>query len=130
MRDRGEGSDGGWILVFRKKAWKTRNSQDIHTVFVDNLPESLDPKGLYTLFSKFGVVVDVYIPNRRRKVTSSQFGFVRYNYSAATGVAIQKAHGTWRDNREIKVKMAEFSKAQSKNGKQQVLHKGEATTTH
>ncbi|KAL7194530.1 hypothetical protein ACSBR1_034872 [Camellia fascicularis] len=117
MRARGEGPNGGWIPVFHKKTCSTRNSQDIHTVFVDNLPESLDPKGLCTLFSKFGVVVDVYIPNKRRKVTSSQFGFVRYNCPVAAGMAIQKAHGTWCDNCEIKVKMAEFSKAQSKNGK-------------
>ncbi|GMP84736.1 hypothetical protein CsSME_00038149 [Camellia sinensis var. sinensis] len=126
MEEKGD----GWIPVFRRKARITRRSQDIHTVFVDNLPETLDPKGLFSLFSKFGVVMDVYIPIKRRKATSSRFGFVRYNCPVAARVAIQKAHGTWCDNREIKVKMAEFSKAQSKNGKQRVLQRGVGNTTH
>ncbi|GMP56127.1 hypothetical protein CsSME_00020715 [Camellia sinensis var. sinensis] len=120
----------GWIPVFRRKARVSRRSQDIHTVFVDNLPETLDPKGLFSLFSKFGVVMDVYIPIKRRKATSSRFGFVRYNCPVAAKVAIQKAHGTWCDNHEIKVKMAEFSKAQSKHGQQRVLQRGVGNTTH
>ncbi|KAL7254797.1 hypothetical protein ACSBR1_009028 [Camellia fascicularis] len=72
----------------RRKAWPNKKSED-------NLPESLEPKGLYTLFSKFRVIMDVYIPNKRRKLTSSRFGFVRYNCSVASGVDVRKAHGTW-----------------------------------
>ncbi|KAL7245687.1 hypothetical protein ACSBR2_000922 [Camellia fascicularis] len=53
------------------------------TVFVDNLPDFLDPKGLYTLFTKFGVVKDVFIPFKRRKATRSRFGFVCYDYPIA-----------------------------------------------
>ncbi|KAL7263702.1 hypothetical protein ACSBR1_001793 [Camellia fascicularis] len=50
----------------------------IFTIFVDNLPESMTPKGLFKLFTKFGIIKDVFIPMKRMKLTGSRFGFVRY----------------------------------------------------
>ncbi|KAL7210268.1 hypothetical protein ACSBR1_031770 [Camellia fascicularis] len=41
----------------------------VHSIFVDNLPETMGTKGLYTIFSNYGVVVDVFIPTKRRKLT-------------------------------------------------------------
>ncbi|KAL7264396.1 hypothetical protein ACSBR1_002365 [Camellia fascicularis] len=64
--------------------------------------ESMDPKGLFTLFTNFGVVKDVFIPNKRRKMTRSRFGFVRYDCLNAASMAIQKANGLWYDNRAPK----------------------------
>ncbi|KAL7242926.1 hypothetical protein ACSBR1_015348 [Camellia fascicularis] len=46
-------------------------------LFVDDLSEGMNPKGLFVLFSNFGVVKDVFIPNKRRRGTSSRSGFVR-----------------------------------------------------
>ncbi|KAL7253409.1 hypothetical protein ACSBR1_007862 [Camellia fascicularis] len=82
------------------------------TVFVDNLPESIDPKGLFTLFNKFLVVKDVFIPNKRRRISNTRFGFVRYDCIVAATVAIQKANGLWVDDRALKVKEAEFKSDQ------------------
>ncbi|KAL7202234.1 hypothetical protein ACSBR1_033830 [Camellia fascicularis] len=45
-------------------------------------------KGLYSIFVNYGVVMDVFIPNKRRKLTRSRFGFVRYNCSIAAAVAV------------------------------------------
>ncbi|GMP56077.1 hypothetical protein CsSME_00020689 [Camellia sinensis var. sinensis] len=104
----------GWKPVIRKHGGEGNKHQrldsGIHTVFVDNLPESMDPKGLYTLFTHFGVVQDVFIPHKRRKMTRSRFGFVRYNCTITARMAVQKANGLWCDNRALTVKVAEFGR--------------------
>ncbi|KAL7230391.1 hypothetical protein ACSBR2_008807 [Camellia fascicularis] len=104
---------GGWIPVFHQKHKSSRGYLSLQTIFVDNLPGSMDPKGLYTLFTKFGVVKDVFIPSKRRKATRSRFGFVRYDCPVAAKVAIQKANGVWCGNRSLVVKTAEFGRKQS-----------------
>ncbi|KAL7211177.1 hypothetical protein ACSBR2_014122 [Camellia fascicularis] len=78
--------------------------------FVDNIPETMGAKGLYSIFSNYGVVLDVFIRNKSRQMTRSRFGFVRYNYSIAADMAVQKANGLWCDDRALKVKMVEFGK--------------------
>ncbi|KAL7163234.1 hypothetical protein ACSBR2_039350 [Camellia fascicularis] len=84
----------------------------IHTLFVDNLPESMDPKGLYKMFTKFGVVKDVFNPLKRRKTTRSRFGFVCYDCYIVAQVAIQKANGVWCDNISLVVNSAAFRRDQ------------------
>ncbi|XP_028121892.1 polyadenylate-binding protein 1-A-like [Camellia sinensis] len=91
------------------------------TVFVDNLPKSIDPKSLFTLFNKFGVVKDVFIPNRRRKTFNTRFGFVRYDCTVAATAAIQKANGLWVDDRVLKVTKADFNSEQRRVMKQSTL---------
>ncbi|KAL7263119.1 hypothetical protein ACSBR1_001323 [Camellia fascicularis] len=107
-------SDGGWQPVVRRHGgrgvWNSRTNVSIHSVLVDNLPEAMRAKGLYSIFSSYGVVVDTFIPNKRRKMTRSRFGFVRYNCSVTADMAIQKANGLWCDDKALKVKMADYGK--------------------
>ncbi|KAL7254136.1 hypothetical protein ACSBR1_008522 [Camellia fascicularis] len=74
----------------------------------------MDPKRLFTLFSKFGIVKDVFIPAKRRQVTGFRFGFVRYDYKVATDMAVQKANGLWCDNKALKVKNVKYKKGDQK----------------
>ncbi|KAL7170394.1 hypothetical protein ACSBR2_035293 [Camellia fascicularis] len=116
---------GGWKLVVKQRS-KVNGSKygdrtRMITVFVDNLPEYIDPKGLFTLFNKFGVVNDVFIPNKRRKMLNTRFGFMRYNCTLAATVAIQKANELWVDDRALKVKEAEFYSDQCRVTKQSTL---------
>ena len=105
---------GGWQPVVRRHGgrseWNNKSVTNIHTIFVDNLPESMVTRGLYNIFSNYGIVMDVFIPNKRRKMTRSRFGFVRYNCSVAADIAVQKAHGLWCDDRALKVKKTDFGK--------------------
>lgn len=107
-------SDGGWQPVVRRHSrrgvWNSWANVSIYSVFVDNLPEAMRAKGLYSIFSNYGVVVDTFIPNKRRKLTRSRFGFVRYNCSVAADMAVQRANGLWCDDKALKVKMADFAK--------------------
>ncbi|KAL7250245.1 hypothetical protein ACSBR1_012277 [Camellia fascicularis] len=104
----------GWRPVLRRhggQGSRFKKREDVvQTLFVDDLPDSMDPKSLYELFSNFGVVKDVFILNKRRKLSRSRFGFVHYDCSVAAKVACQKAHGLWCDNRALKVKVANFGK--------------------
>ncbi|CAL5376656.1 unnamed protein product [Camellia sinensis] len=108
------GRDGGWIPVVRQ--WKGGGAQSkeaqhgLITVFVDNIPSTMDAKALYKLFIKFGIVKDTYIPFKRRKVTNSRFGFVRYNCSIAASVAIQKGNGLLVDDSMLEVKLAAYDR--------------------
>ncbi|KAL7193719.1 hypothetical protein ACSBR2_025357 [Camellia fascicularis] len=67
-------------------------------------------RGLHKLFSNYGVVTDTFIPNKRRKMNRSCFGFLRYNCSVAADMAVQKANGLWCGDCALRVKMAEFGK--------------------
>ncbi|KAL7218082.1 hypothetical protein ACSBR2_011370 [Camellia fascicularis] len=103
-------ANGGWIPVVHQ--WRGGGSKrrvswsGLSTVFVDNLSSSMDAKSLYKLFTKFGIVNDVYIPFKRRKVTNTRFGFVRYDCHVASNIAIQKANGLLVDDRVLAVKYA------------------------
>ncbi|GMQ00215.1 hypothetical protein CsSME_00047403 [Camellia sinensis var. sinensis] len=70
----------------------------------------MNPKGLFTMFSNFGVVKDVYIPEKRRKATKTRFGYIRYDCPVTAGLAIQKANGVWCGDKTLKVKQADFGK--------------------
>ncbi|KAL7215258.1 hypothetical protein ACSBR1_027427 [Camellia fascicularis] len=96
-----EGGEG-WKRVFRQRIGRYGPSSNMHTIFADEIPESMNPKELYVMFSNFGVVKDVYIPDKRRKATKSRFRFVRYDCPVAAGIAIQKTDGTWCDNKVLK----------------------------
>ncbi|KAL7223337.1 hypothetical protein ACSBR1_024906 [Camellia fascicularis] len=98
---------GVWIPVvkqrIRNEAWRKEVGKGLFSVFVDNVPSNIDPRALFKLFSKFGIVKDVFIPQKRRKATNT-----RFDCSMAATVAVQKANGLWVEDRELKVKMAEY----------------------
>ncbi|KAL7230469.1 hypothetical protein ACSBR2_008864 [Camellia fascicularis] len=106
--------NGGWIPVIKRRVVGNQDGYckktEVITIFVDNIPESMDAKGLFNLFRKFGVVKDAFIPGKRRRVLGSRFGFVQYDCEVAAEMAIEKADGLWCDNKALKVKRAEFQK--------------------
>ncbi|KAL7195279.1 hypothetical protein ACSBR1_035489 [Camellia fascicularis] len=83
---------GGWQPVVRRhgsrEEWNRKADVTIHSIFVDNIPDSMGTRGLYTIFSNYGVVMDAFIPNKRRKMAQSHFGLVRYNCSVAADMAV------------------------------------------
>ncbi|KAL7170882.1 hypothetical protein ACSBR2_035690 [Camellia fascicularis] len=106
--------NGGWTPVMSQ--WRGGGAQSkegnkgFFTVFVDNIPTAMDAKALYNLFTKFGIVKDAYIPFKRRKVTNTRFGFVRYDCRISASVAIQKANGLFVDDTMLAVKMATYDR--------------------
>ncbi|KAL7253642.1 hypothetical protein ACSBR1_008059 [Camellia fascicularis] len=120
---------GGWIPVIRRRGGMIGNrssAEGVFTLFVDDIPNSMDPKRLFSLFGKFGLVKDVFIPAKRRKGTGTRFGFVRYTCSVAADMAIQKADGLWCDNKALRVKKAEYQKGEWKVERD--VHRGKTRT--
>jgi len=80
-RERGEKREDvslrGWQAYRKEKKSKV-------SVYVNNLPATLDKFGLRGIFSEAGKVVDTYIPVGRRRGYRHRYGFVRYasNYAA------------------------------------------------
>ncbi|XP_028095932.1 serine/arginine-rich splicing factor SC35-like [Camellia sinensis] len=111
-----EDGNGGWKPVVKQRNrvfGRMKGGRDSWIiVFVDNLPDSMDPKGLFSLFNNFGVVRDVFIPNKTRRISSTRFGFVRYDCRVAANVAIQRANGLWVEDRALKVKETDFNSDQ------------------
>ncbi|XP_028113022.1 uncharacterized protein LOC114311157 [Camellia sinensis] len=121
---------GGWNLVIKmRKAgnqYGYRKEAVVVTIFVDNIPESMDSKGLFILFRKFGIVKDAFILGKSRRVSGSRFGFVRYDCEVAAEMAIQKADGLWCDNKALKVKRVEFQKPHALGHQEKrVLNRGD-----
>ncbi|GAB2296831.1 hypothetical protein Dimus_030932, partial [Dionaea muscipula] len=112
-RKAGEWKAGDWIPVLRKQrvgdTTGSLNRTKWVIIFVDDLPEVSDATELRKLFTKFGVVMDVFIPRKRNKA-GMRFGFVRYDCSVAAEMAIQKTNGVWFRDRTLKVKLAEFER--------------------
>ncbi|KAL7172767.1 hypothetical protein ACSBR2_032274 [Camellia fascicularis] len=98
--------------------------EGLFTIFADDLPNSMDPKRLFSMFGKFGVVKDVFIPAKRRKGTGTRFGFVRYDCRVAADMAIQKADGLWCENKALRVKKADYQKGEWKV--ERAVNRGEA----
>ncbi|KAL7167047.1 hypothetical protein ACSBR2_037668 [Camellia fascicularis] len=72
----------------------------------------MDPKGL---FKKFGVVNDIFIPQKRR-ITASRFRFVRFSCQVAANVAVKKANSLWVDDKVLVVKSADFGRERQEKG--------------
>ncbi|KAL7163339.1 hypothetical protein ACSBR2_039437 [Camellia fascicularis] len=106
--------NGGWIpVVSQWKGDRGQGKEAIHglfTVFVDNIPSRMDAKSLFKLFTKCGIVKDVFIPFKRMIVTNSSFGFVRFDCHIAADVAIQKANGLLVDDNVLEVKTVTFDR--------------------
>lgn len=65
----------------------------LFTVFVDNLPKSMNVGWLRQLFNPFGCVKDVFIPNKRSSFYNTKFGFVRFKKREEASSAIEDLDG-------------------------------------
>ena len=74
------------------EAW-TRLEEVTHSVFVDNLPESMSRGWLWQLFSGDGEVVDVFISRKERRLSKAPFGFVRFTRRGQALEAVKRMHG-------------------------------------
>lgn len=120
-----QGRYGGWIpVVNQRRGGGSRGYEDrrgLFTVFVDNIPSSLDAKSLFKLYNKFGVVSDVYIPSKRRIATNSRFGFVRFDCHVASDMAVQKTNGMLVDDKVLAVKYAAHDRSVSSMRRPQAI---------
>lgn len=80
------------------------------TIFVDYLPHRLRKIWVYNLFSKFGKINHVFIPNKKRKISGQSFEFVRFNRFSDATRAIANTNNSWVWGHRLAVKFARFLK--------------------
>lgn len=80
------------------------------SVFIDNLPKTMDETWLEQIFSSYGPVLDVIIPKKRSSKSNSKFGFVRFGHKYETLKAINDLHGEFIRECKLFVKLALFTK--------------------
>ncbi|KAL4346648.1 hypothetical protein GQ457_17G018690 [Hibiscus cannabinus] len=80
----------------RKQCW---------TVFVLNLPWNLHWKGVWQVFDRHGVVIDIFIP-KKVAVDGSRFGFVHMQSKEDADRVIERFDGFWLYGYKVRVMMA------------------------
>ncbi|GAB2266795.1 hypothetical protein Dimus_001784 [Dionaea muscipula] len=63
---------------------------DLVSLFLNNIPETMTARDLFSVLNKFVKVFDVFIPGKRRIVTKSRFGFVKVKGHSNADVLIRK----------------------------------------
>ncbi|KAH7845818.1 hypothetical protein Vadar_006425 [Vaccinium darrowii] len=86
------------------------------TVFVDNLPHQIRKIWVFNLFSRYGKIKDIFIPNKKSKISGQSFGFVRFFRRDEATFAVKKLNNTWCWNRRLDVKFAKFLKKEGNIG--------------
>ncbi|KAH7866376.1 hypothetical protein Vadar_019556 [Vaccinium darrowii] len=80
------------------------------TLFLDNLADRVNPFSLRKKFTDYGIVTEVFIPDKRGKISRRRFGFVRFNCPISAKIATDKANGSRFMDNTIFVKRAAFNK--------------------
>ncbi|KAL4295366.1 hypothetical protein GQ457_12G017090 [Hibiscus cannabinus] len=80
----------------RKQCW---------TVFVLNIPWNLHWKGVWRVFDRHGVVIDVFIP-KKVAADGSRFGFLRMQSKEDADRVIERFDGFWLYGYKVRVMMA------------------------
>ncbi|KAH7833188.1 hypothetical protein Vadar_003897 [Vaccinium darrowii] len=117
-REYGMESNAGWNLATKKRFSRKNYSLEgfnrsagrisVVSVFLDNLTEDMDAEWLGQIFSKFGHVIDVFLPKKRSKSFNSKFGFVRYCSKIEAEEAIFALNGISIRGKKILVKLAAY----------------------
>ncbi|GAB2271851.1 hypothetical protein Dimus_006681 [Dionaea muscipula] len=107
----------------------TRGTGTLVSIFIDNLPENMNARDLFMLANRFTSVVDVFIPNKRRVVTKSRFGFVKVLRQTNADILIRKVNGLWvRDRMIVAKKAIRVSSPEGRGTKPLHLHVEEERT--
>ncbi|KAL4291538.1 hypothetical protein GQ457_14G012110 [Hibiscus cannabinus] len=81
------------------------SDQSVWMLFVHNIADRLYWKGVWQVFDRHGVVVDVFIP-RRRSRASRRFGFVRMASKEDADRVIERLNGFWLYGARVSVSLA------------------------
>ncbi|KAH7840166.1 hypothetical protein Vadar_013560 [Vaccinium darrowii] len=96
---------------------RSSGASEVITIYADNLTDDMDAEWLGQTFSKYGRVIDAFIPRKRSKNFMSKFGFIRFNSVAEAESAISDLNGVIIRDKKLLVKMATYSGVKEYSGK-------------
>jgi len=109
-RERGE-REGNTLRTKDGKPWRAGVSMRSGvSVYVNNIPVTLDIFGLKGIFNRAGRVLDSYIPKRRMRGARARYGFVRYANLSAARRSIQLLNNKSIRGCKLAVSMARLDK--------------------
>ncbi|KAL9544976.1 hypothetical protein MBANPS3_007354 [Mucor bainieri] len=78
---------------------------DKHTIFIGNLPESINEEDLFIKFTKYGHILDIHLIRKpaNRHTYKKVFAFVKYQGEKETAEAIDGENGVLYKDRVIRV---------------------------
>jgi splicing factor 3B subunit 4 len=89
------------------KASQDKRTQEVGAnIFVGNLSEEIDEKGLKDIFTAFGVVLSTKIMRDPDHGTSKHYGFVSFDNFESSDEAIKKMNGQYISGKPIEVSYA------------------------
>ncbi|KAH7841624.1 hypothetical protein Vadar_032229 [Vaccinium darrowii] len=105
----GQDDNDGWTVVSRRNQIKDRVTwgQSTISIFVDNLPDSMDEEWLAQIFKPYEDVKQVVIPKKRSKFNTI-FGFVRYSSRGEANYAVKEMNGVEVRGHKVHAKEASF----------------------
>ncbi|KAF1890247.1 hypothetical protein Lal_00025580 [Lupinus albus] len=86
------------------------------TFFFTNIPESHGISEMWTVFSKWGSVGDVIIPQKRDK-RGNRFGFVRFKQTDEDDKLLKSLEQVWIGNYKIKINIPRFKRKEDRKFK-------------
>lgn len=86
------------------------NHGGVVSLFIDGISSYASRFDLKKIFSKVGVVADIYISKKRRKNSSKFFGFVRFFHLQEAKLAVNTFDGRFVLGSKIRVSMARYKK--------------------
>ncbi|KAK6266655.1 hypothetical protein QUC31_017492 [Theobroma cacao] len=101
VRERKEDGSGSRGFHDNLERWR----KSLCTVFVDNVSYRISWRELKVCFDEFGIMVDVFIPNRTWN-RHNNYGFVRFLHEHGMRKAIQYGEGIHLNGLRLKVKEA------------------------
>jgi hypothetical protein len=102
-----------WRVRKKKSTYAHRMDQISSSYFVTNFSEEIGWGDLWKLFTRFGSVSDVYIPNKVDK-RGRRFGFVKFKDVRDEAALSKSLEEVWCDNVKLWVNRARFGKGEEK----------------
>ncbi|KAK8604740.1 hypothetical protein V6N13_099671 [Hibiscus sabdariffa] len=88
-------------------AWWQKNSSEVVSLIVQNIPTTLHQRGLRQTFGRHGDVIDSFIPRKRNRACK-RFGFVWFSNIVDAERAIERLNGFYLYGFRISVAIARF----------------------
>ncbi|OMP05548.1 hypothetical protein COLO4_08772 [Corchorus olitorius] len=123
------GERGRFQSGFRQSTESFRWRLSLHSAFVSNISFRASKRDLWEFFNQYGVVVDVFLPARKKDGVSC-FAFVRYRFEDELNSAVKRGFGQILLGRSIVVRKAtarkidmDINRGEKRDPRHQVIHR-------
>ncbi|MED6109445.1 hypothetical protein PIB30_033619 [Stylosanthes scabra] len=117
--DKGERVWGGTSGAKEVTQWGGRIGEfvkqecNVHTIFIDNFPETVMKGEIFKEFWRFGIVRDVYVSRKQRRNTRGPFAFVRFARRDEAYKATKEMNGSVLRGKKLHVTLSRYRREEN-----------------